>query len=61
MTTATPWNAETLKTVTLPEGKWSTIRAAVLCFACDERIKGNDADADYWLNAFMALKEAMGD
>ena len=55
------WNRETLTTVTLPEGKWSTIRTAVLCLACDERTKGNDSDADYWFAAYQALKEAMGD
>jgi hypothetical protein len=33
----------------------------VLCFAVDERLKGNVADADHWLEAFHALKEAMGD
>ncbi|MGA1544651.1 MAG: hypothetical protein ACO388_07505 [Saprospiraceae bacterium] len=60
MTTAT-WNPAALTTVTLPECKWGMIRAALLCIACDERTKGNHADADYWLSAFYALKEAMGD
>ena len=55
----TTWNPETLTTVTLPEGKWHTIRTAVLCFACDERQKGNHADADHWMAAYDALKEAM--
>jgi hypothetical protein len=59
--TAAPWTPDTLTTVTLPEGKWGTIRAALLCIACDERTKGNNADADHWLDAFYALKEAMGD
>jgi hypothetical protein len=58
--TATPWNPKTLTTVTLPEGKWGTIRAALLCISCDERIKGNNADADHWMAAYKALKEAMG-
>ncbi len=53
------YNPATLTTVTLPEGKWHTIRTAVLCLACDERIKGNDADADHWLAAYDALKKAM--
>ena len=57
----TSWMPQTLTTVTLPEAKWSTIRTAVLCLACDERTKGNDSDADYWLSAYNALKEAMGD
>ncbi len=52
--------AQTLTTVTLPEARWSTIRTAVLCLACDERLKGNDTDADYYLAAYQALKEAMG-
>ena len=54
------WNAQTLTTVTLPEARWSTIRTAVLCLACDERLKGNDTDAEYYLAAYQALKEAMG-
>ena len=54
------WNAQTLTTVTLPEARWSTIRTAVLCLACDERLKGNDSDAEYYLAAYHALKEAMG-
>jgi hypothetical protein len=58
--TAATWNANTLTSVTLPEGKWGTIRAALLCMACDERIKGNKADADHWMNAYLAIKEAMG-
>jgi len=58
--TATPWNPETLTTVTLPEGKWGTIRTALLCIACDESTKGNHADAAHWLAAYNALKEAMG-
>jgi hypothetical protein len=65
MTTST-WNAETwsmdsLATVTLTQRKWSTIRTALLCLSCDERFKGNDKDADYYLQAFKDLKEAMGD
>lgn len=58
--TATPWNPETLTTVTLPEGTWGTIRTAVLCLACDESIKGNHADSQYYLKAFQSLKAAMG-
>jgi len=58
--TATPWNAQTLTTLTLPEGTWGTIRTAVLCFAVDERTKGNHADADHWMAAYKDLKEAMG-
>jgi len=60
MTTST-WNPQTLTSVTLPEGKWGTIRTALICIACDARIQGNDIDADHWLAAFNALKEAMGD
>ena len=48
-------------TLTLPAGKWGTIRTAVLCLACDERVKGNGSDADYWFSAYQRLKEAMGD
>ena len=48
-------------TLTLPAGKWGTIRTAVLCLACDERVKGNGSDADYWFAAYQMLKEAMGD
>jgi hypothetical protein len=54
------WNPETLTTVTLPEGKWGTIRTALLCLACDERVKGNHTDADYYLATYKALKTAMG-
>ena len=59
--TAALWNAQTLTTVTLPEGKWGTIRTALICIACDARIQGNDSDADHWLAAYQALKEAMGE
>ena len=55
----TTWMPQTLKTVTLPEARWSTLRTAVLCMACDERLKGNDPDADYYMAAYQALKEAM--
>mgnify|MGYP003337344616 FL=1 len=58
--TATLWQPETLTTVTLPEARWSTIRTAVLCLACDCRIAGKDTDADYYMAAYKALKEAMG-
>jgi len=58
--TASIWNPDTLTTLTLPEGKWQTIRTAVLCMACDERLKGNDSDADHWMGAYQDLKEAMG-
>jgi hypothetical protein len=54
------YNPQTLTTLTLPEGKWDTIRTAVLVLACDERLKGNVADADHWMAAYNALKEAMG-
>lgn len=56
----TTWNRDTLTTVTLPEARWSTIRTAVLCLACDERLKGNAADSEYYMAAYNALKEAMG-
>jgi len=59
--TASPWNAENLTTLTLPDGTWGIIRTAVLCFAVDERLAGRSADADHWMAAFNALKEAMGD
>ena len=59
--TASPWTAENLTTLTLPDGTWGTIRTALLCLACDERLKGNHADAAHWMAAFEALKEAMGD
>ena len=49
----------TLTTVSLPEVKWSTISTAVLCLAVDERLKGRDEVADHWMDAFMALKEAL--
>ena len=49
-----------LATVTLTEAQWSTIRTAVLCLACDERVKGNHTDADYYLRAYNYLVEAMG-
>ena len=55
----TTWMPETLKTVTLPEARWRTLRTDVICLACDERLKGNDTDADYYLAAYQALKEAM--
>ena len=54
------WNAQTLTAVTLTEAQWSTIRTAVLCLAVDERVKGNSADADYYLNAYNLLRDAMG-
>ena len=60
MTTAT-WNPATPTTVTLPEGRWTTIRVAVLALACDEQTKGNYGDADHYFDAYNALKEAMGD
>ncbi len=58
--TATLNNLQTLTTVTLPNGKWSTISTAVLCLACDESTKGNIDDAKHWMAAYYALKEAMG-
>lgn len=53
------YDPTTLTTVTLPKGKWHTIRTAVLCFACDESTRGNRDDADYWFAAYDALKKAM--
>lgn len=47
-------------TVTLTEAQWSTIRTAVLCLACDCRIAGKDADADYYRQAYDTLCKAMG-
>ena len=49
-----------LCTVTLTEAKWSTIRTALLCLACDRRVAGKGSDADYYLKAYNDLKEAMG-
>ena len=49
-----------LCTVTLTESKWSTIRTTLLTIACQCRIDGKDTDADYYMNAYTALKEAMG-
>ena len=59
--TASPWNAQNLTTLTLPDGTWGTIRTALLCFAVDERLKGNAEDAAHWMAAFKELKDAMGD
>ena len=59
--TASTWNPETLTTVTLPEGKWGTIRTALVCLAADAQIQGHDKDAAHWLAAFNSIKEAMGD
>ena len=49
-----------LCTVTLTEAQWSTIRTALLYLACDCRVAGKSADADYYLNAYNNLKTAMG-
>jgi len=49
-----------LCSITLTEAQWSTIRTAVLCLAVDERVKGNGTDADYYLNAYNLLRDAMG-
>ena len=49
-----------LATVTLTEAQWSTIRTAVLCLAVDERVKGYHSEADYYLNAYNTLAEALG-
>ena len=49
-----------LCTVTLTEAQWSTIRTALLCLACDCRVAGKGSDADYYLNAYNTLKQAMG-
>jgi len=54
------WNAQTLTTVTLPEGTWGTVRTALLCIAADESTKGNHDDAAHWLTAYNALRDAMG-
>jgi hypothetical protein len=54
------WNRDTLTTVTLPEGTWGTVRTALLCISADESLKGNHKDAEHWLTAYNALKEAMG-
>jgi hypothetical protein len=59
--TATSWNPQTLTSVTLPEVKWSTIRTALVCLACDCTLKGDHDDAAHWNAAYDALKEAMGD
>jgi hypothetical protein len=48
-------------TVTLPEGRWRSIRAAVLCLASDESVKGNHKESAHYLRAFNDLKAAMGD
>jgi hypothetical protein len=55
------YNPQTLTSVTLPEGKWGTIRTALICLAADAQIQGHDSDAAHWMAAFDALKEAMGD
>jgi len=49
-----------LCTVTLTEAQWSTIRTALICFACDCRVAGKSTDADHYLNAYNTLKAAMG-
>jgi hypothetical protein len=49
-----------LCTVTLTEAQWSTIRTAVLCLAVDCRVAGKGTDADYYLNAYNLLRDAMG-
>ena len=54
------YNPQALTTVTLPEGKWGTIRTALLCIAADESTKGNHKDAAHWMEAYKALKEALG-
>ena len=56
----TAWTPDTLTTVTLPERTWGTVRTALLCIACDESTKGNDADAAHWLAAYQDLKAALG-
>jgi hypothetical protein len=48
-----------MTTVTLPETRWSTIRTALLCIACDARLDGKHVDADYYLATYKALKEAL--
>jgi hypothetical protein len=59
--TATTWNPKTLTTLTLPEGKWGTIKTAVLCLAVDEHLQGNREESARLMEAFNALKEAMGE
>lgn len=56
MSTATA----TTKTVTLTNAQWEAIRCATLCFACDERSKGNGDAADHFLAAYLELKAALG-
>jgi len=58
--TSTYERLQTLTTVTLPEGKWGTIRTALLCIAADESTKGNHKDAAHWMAAYNDLKEALG-
>jgi hypothetical protein len=58
--TSTYERLQTLTTVTLPEHKWQTIRTALLCISCDESTKGNHKDAAHWLEAYQALKDALG-
>jgi hypothetical protein len=55
----TLYPADSVKAVTLTNGQWSAIRTAVLCLAADERLAGRDVDADYYLAAYKALKEAL--
>ena len=49
-----------LCSITLTEAQWSTIRTAVLCLAVDCRVSGKGTDADYYLNAYNLLRDAMG-
>lgn len=49
-----------LCSITLTEAQWSSIRTAVLCIACDCRVAGKHSDADYYLNAYNLLVDAMG-
>jgi hypothetical protein len=59
--TASTWNPDTLTTLTLREGTWGRIRTAVLCLAADEHLQGNREESARLMEAFKALKEAMGD
>ena len=49
-----------LCSITLTEAQWSTIRTALLCLAVDCRVAGKGTDADYYLNAYNVLRDAMG-
>lgn len=54
------YNPQAPITITLSDIEWGTIRTALLCFAVDERVKGNAKDAEHYLQAYKTLKRAMG-